>query len=502
MSGEAGGAIIGGALILSVIPVVIAGAAVVGVGVATVKVVSTLGKYGVEAAQKRQYEKQLTVDRCSSEMSSLYTQISSIATLQTQTQKEFIQKLQMQFSELQSDLDQFKLQKPDTLSMRKKALDVQQKIRCELNNSVKSFKQDVIQKNSARISDAINNLSNNMNKTMHDLKKIHEATLATTESQMKLAQVYMQDAQASLELLHRIQNNADSDFHKSVLTMERIYDSALQSMSSEAYQAAISSAMTVVTKSALIISQHVQEQQEADFLRSTLLAQYEGLKAEMESRRIVEFTDPARAEGKQHIHADLDKFSQGKYGLMLEKIQNLINVLSQDSADRLSIYEIQRLVVEFENETEPEARRIIDFAIRVMGGYFERVDSLNVIADFMNEQGYSMSWAMPEGSDPSQKIIVEFHQDLTGNDICVTLDYDPSSEELTKMVMEVLTYYGNGSEVTEKEKDEMRKALVQALSTAGLSGNLACTGLANQSAPQQTHPTKQSVKNLKPKSLI
>ena len=68
MSGEAGGVLIGGAIALAVAPVVIAGAAAVGLAYGAIKVGGFLGRHALDYAAERRREKELVVSQCSTQL--------------------------------------------------------------------------------------------------------------------------------------------------------------------------------------------------------------------------------------------------------------------------------------------------------------------------------------------------------------------------------------------------------------------------------------------------
>ena len=73
MSGEGGAALIGGALLIGALPIVIAGAAVVGAAVG----LAYMGSHAVKAAERRRRETNLKVERCSAELSGVFSRLDA-----------------------------------------------------------------------------------------------------------------------------------------------------------------------------------------------------------------------------------------------------------------------------------------------------------------------------------------------------------------------------------------------------------------------------------------
>ena len=78
MSGEAGGVLVGGVVALAVAPVVIAGAATLGLAYGALKIGGFLGKQALDYAAEKKREKELVVGQCSVQLDSLYSQMRSV----------------------------------------------------------------------------------------------------------------------------------------------------------------------------------------------------------------------------------------------------------------------------------------------------------------------------------------------------------------------------------------------------------------------------------------
>ena len=73
MSGEGGGALIGGVILIAAAPYILAGAAAVGAVVGLIK----LGSAAAGAAERHHHETELKVERCSEELSGVYSRLDA-----------------------------------------------------------------------------------------------------------------------------------------------------------------------------------------------------------------------------------------------------------------------------------------------------------------------------------------------------------------------------------------------------------------------------------------
>lgn len=501
MSGEAGGVVIGGIALICFAPQILAGLAIAGLTAGAIAAGAYLTNHTKKYLEEQKHEKSLVVNQCSMQLNSVYTQMQNVVREQTKIQADYSNEVASRLNKMGEELKNL-----DTSSVSFEKVDAQlanarKNIINTLGAESEKVRTEIIAKGKKELQKCIEAIEKS-NREKDELVQWENTTAAAEGMQKASAQEMMRDADASVKMLKSMaESSGDETFKTQVENIERTLNRAKGFFEQQMYQSAFSNARTIIRSSAVLASEHVQEELEKDMIAMELRAKTVCLLEEMKARRYFEFINETRSD-KKKVKADLYNFSQGKYKMMVESLEKELEFLDSPALSRTSSYEIQKKIDEFDSTAEPEARRIIERSLNVMQGYYERLHVLEVVADFMTQQDYKMDWAMPVGGDASQKLVVHFSQIKTGNTISVTLDSDAASGDIANMAMEILTFYGNGREVTEAEKKQLRDDLTAALKKAGLMGNLGCQGNINQPSGQTQLNDKESVKNSPVKPII
>lgn len=500
MSGEAGGVLIGGAIALALAPVVITGAAALGLAYGAIRVGGYLGKHALDYAAEKKREKELVVGQCSVQLDSLFSQMRSVVREETDAHTRYAEQISKQFRTIGTEMKAVYDQKPSVEVLDRKIANSRNIINQKLSEEGKVVRRTIIDKGQKQISQCIEVIEKS-NAEKAEIIKWADKSVAAVSMQKNVATEMLRDADAAYRVLDNMAKSSnDHVFRNQVHNIQTTLQRAKAMMDQEMFQSAFSNARTVIRESAILAGEHVQNELEMDMLVMELKAKVEGLAEELKAQRYLEFCDETK-RNKKKIKVDLYNFSQGKYKKMLDTLQELSAKLDREGSST-SVYEVEKMMKHFEDEVEPEARHIVDYSYKIMKGYYDRLYALEIVADFMTEQDYQMDWAMPVGGDVSQKLVVHFVQKMTGNTISVTLDNDIESGDIAKMAMEILTFYGNGRPVTENEKKELRDNLNAALNKAGFSGALGCQGHVNQSSDQVEMNKKETVKNMPTTQIV
>lgn len=500
MSGEAGGVLIGGAIALALAPVVITGAAALGLAYGAIRVGGYLGKHALDYAAEKKREKELVVGQCSVQLDSLFSQMRSVVREETDAHTRYAEQISKQFRTIGTEMKAVYDQKPSVEVLDRKIANSRNIINQKLSEEGKVVRRTIIDKGQKQISQCIEVIEKS-NAEKAEIIKWADKSVAAVSMQKNVATEMLRDADAAYRVLDNMAKSSnDHVFRNQVHNIQTTLQRAKAMMDQEMFQSAFSNARTVIRESAILAGEHVQNELEMDMLVMELKAKVEGLAEELKAQRYLEFYDETK-RNKKKIKVDLYNFSQGKYKKMLDTLQELSAKLDREGSST-SVYEVEKMMKHFEDEVEPEARHIVDYSYKIMKGYYDRLHALEIVADFMTEQDYQMDWAMPVGGDVSQKLVVHFVQKMTGNTISVTLDNDVGSGDIAKMAMEILTFYGNGRPVTENEKKELRDNLNVALNKAGFSGALGCQGHVNQSSDQVEMNKKETVKNMPTTQIV
>ena len=103
MSGEIGGILLGGAVLVSALPLVLAGAAVVGAAAGA----ASMGQAAVQAhreAEERRRKEALEVQRCGAEVSEAYSRLQGVLARQSEKNGACYKELESQMNRFSADL--------------------------------------------------------------------------------------------------------------------------------------------------------------------------------------------------------------------------------------------------------------------------------------------------------------------------------------------------------------------------------------------------------------
>ena len=155
------------------------------------------------------------------------------------------------------------------------------------------------------------------------------------------------------------------------------------------------------------------------------------------------------------------------------------------------------------NELRKRADAVLTESATELIKYYDRLAALDVIADAMKEQNYKIDWALPEGDDPTQKMVVHFTNRVSGNTVSVTLDQDMDSADIKRLAMDILFYYERGDYVSEVEKGRVRKFLNDKLTEAGLTADVDhCKGAVNKPSSKTEYSQEKNVIEKQPRRLF
>ena len=451
-------------------------------------------------AQRRRREEQLAINNCSKELDQLYSEMRATLRDERLANESYQNAMADRFDRIAEELRSVGTQQNiSTEQIESRIADSRKQMNAEFARQREVFKAS-LEKGNETMSRTIAKIDQS-NAEKQQLVQWEQQTAAALQMQRAAAESALRDAEASVKLLSALsESDGSAELKRKAASIKAAYDRARAMFDGNMYQSAFSNARTVIRETAMAASENMQSRLEADILEDQLRARLEGLLEELEQRRFIVFNNGARAD-KREEKGDLYRFSQGRYKQTMEALQQQLEALDAKSGS-LSEYELNKAIEEFDNETQPAAKRMVDKSVTVMRGYYERLVALDVIADFMTEQNYRMQWAAPVGNDLSQKLVVNFRQVNTGNEISVTLDNDFDSGDLSKMAMEVLTFNGSGQPVSETEKQRLRTLLNQRLEKAGLKGSIACSGNVNRESDRKEYTSKEQVKQLQPKQLF
>ena len=495
MSGEGGGIIIGGLLLIGAMPLVLGAVAVAAAATGVVYA----GKALVGAVKDyHQRKSQLMVDNCSGELSDLYDQMRAVMEDQGQLADACLGDLGARLDDIATAAREAADTTEDEEELARQLAQMRSDTQRELGESRKRELERISAETQAQTA-----------KIQSALEKAVQARIAAVDWQKETeaaralqhttAQAMLRDAEASLRMLQSMARSAgDPVFTQKVAVLEGTCQRASQELERGLLQTAAASAQQVVTRSATLALQHEQELFERDQVGIALTARLEGLRAELDAQGWIEFDDSRFGHCEEH----LDDFTQDAYSHLIEEIDEQLAYLASPEGRRLGIEQLQLRLDEVEGDLVGRVAQVIDVGHAKMLQYYERLHALQVLRDYMSEQGYETDWTQPVGSDVTQMIVIHFRDPVTGNGISVSLDEDQDTLDVGRMAMEVMFYYAGGREVTEAEKEEIRQAMLAALRAEGLGGELSCTGSVGTEASDPTRATADEVEHLPVRPVI
>ena len=487
MSGDAGGLI--AALVFA--PVLLAGAAAVGIAYGAIKLGGALVSSAVDYGKKKKAEKDLVVNHCSAELEGLYSRMHAVSVQQAdafrnmsvQTQK----KLDAAAAQIQRSADAVSAE--NFAMLNQTIQQTHRQVDQIMAGHAKQVHDTILAPAAKQLTECAREIDAAA-QTKADLVNWKEQTQAARAQQKAVAYDALRDAIASVNMMDKLSASwQDRMFRQQYETLKGACDLAQSYFDQGLYESASADSRKVIRQVAMAVAAQQAKQMERDFAAMQLQAKISGLMEEMESRRYLHI--PAAEGHDEELDEDLDEYSQGAYSrtqeLLLEKLEAARNCANN--------YEIQQLTAEFDNELQPKALKVIEVAQQVMQGYHEKLKVLDVVAEFMEQQNYTMDWAAPVGDDLSQKLVVKFVNNVSGSSVSVTLDNRAETGDIAKMAMEVLTFYRDGNEVTEQEKKRLRDDLNRALQKAGVMGSMQCSGQVNLPSSKPEMNSEEGVLN-------
>lgn len=487
MSGSAGGAIVGGLLLVAAIPVALTAAVVVG----TAAGIGAIGISAAKAGESHHRKTQLELENVSAEARQLYHRLQGTIEQQRSLSADYDRKFASEMTKTAAELREAIYSAEDAKMMEQLLKQATSNISTQLNQTrraelarIRMAAQEEALQQIKALNDAVDTKA-----VLVDWKSKTATALA---GQKAFSASLLRDAKATIDLIKALSASADdAAYSQRVRIYEQSYHVAEQAMEAGAYQSAAASAQTIVTNGARLALEYEIKASERDSVLSELTMRLASLDAEMESMQQFKLND-----AEDCIEEYLDDFVQGRYSELQAKVRNLLDEVRGEAGASSSVQHLQLLLDDVENNLVPEAEALRTEAHNNIVSYYERLRALEIIGDYMQEQGYQIDWAQTAGDDASRKLVVRFLNPVTQNAVSVSMDRDATVDDISRMAMEVMFYYGDGRTVTEDEKESLRKQMMASLHNHGLSGHLACTGSVNREADDKTMNSQEAVRKM------
>ena len=496
MSGDAGGLILG-VLALAALPYIVAGAAAVAAAYGLFKVGGVVARKIIEDQGVRKME----INNCSAELSAMYGSINSAIENANSLQKEYDNAMQTQLKKLEAEIKNMELTNDaDIKAFEEKIKQKKAEIEQLVSMSSSKTKRKVVSDIKKVVSESSEQLvlAKQTQAKLVDWK----STLATDKAkQQAFAAVSMKDAKATIRLLEDLRKSCtNKDFRDEVAVLISSMETAEINYNNGLYEAAVSNANTIVTQGAIAASEMALDEYERNQAMYELEARLEIHKAALEENR--NFTVPFMGED---VEVDLNDFSQGMYEKALKELDERLADL-HENAQKMSVLEMKNAiencdVIKAADGREISVARIIDVAQEKVHAYYEKLGILDLIAEHMVSQGYTLEWARCVGDDMTQKLVINFSNSVLKNQISVSIDTEGSVADFCKCALELACFYDNDKPFSEQQKQQLRAAINNHLHKNGYQGGLSCTDNVGQPSTRTELQTQENVIKTVPVSV-
>ena len=490
MSGDSAGIVIGGALLLGAIPVVVGGALAIGAVYATVRAGAALFRVGKDIAREHGQRKTLEAQQCSAELSGMYAQMESALREQERQYGEISQRMGAQLTASSEALQRLIREENKDEGWTKRANQARQQAMEEMTRSAAGERQRIRQQTAASMAQIEAEMQRQM-ETQQGLIEWESSRAEDRAHQRAMCGKLLRDAEATLRICRALGSMEEkADLLASSLSKARRH------FDDEIYDACAAESQDIITTGARLAAEISQKTLETDIVRQEILARCEGLQEYMARCRRVTFLDEFFQE---EITEDLNAFSQGRYEEIQAEIDAMIDRLNRENRTEEELTLIEE---ELDSVLTPNAQLVCETARDQLLAYYERLHTMEKLADYMRTQNYELDWACHPGDDQTQKLTVRFVNRATNNSVVLTLDRDMSTEDLHRMLVDLHIFYQNGRPMTEAEKEALRKGLTGALEGSCVRSSLACTGNKNLPSDQTRLQQEADVRNTRPVRLF
>lgn len=499
MSGESGGIIIGGIVMVGALGVTLAGAAAYGairLGIAAAKVGIAAAKAGARAYSRHQQEKQMENLQVSRELDGLYSKMQQAVNNQALLSDQYRQNLAQEVEQAAARLE--KLARTDSKAVNnwQAQLDeAREELNAKVRQSNRQHRETVAAQTRAE-----------MTKIIAETESAREALQRSVDwssrqaehvaMQKSLASSLLHDAKASMQLLESLDTGMANGFTGRVGVLKSSLETAQQHFENGLWDLCAADCQDLIFRSARMALEQSQAQLEADEMRADVTARLEGLSAQLEACRYVQFLDEYLNED---VKEDLNDFSQGEY---VRQQQIVKDMLAKVGSDAMTVEQLQVIHGQIDDTLEGNVNTVIETAHQRLMAYYQKMHTMEELTLHMESQNYTMDWACNPNDDPTQPLSVRFTNNASGNSVVVTLRDDMTAADMNRMMMDLDVFFANGRVMTEPEKQALRDHMTQALSAAGMQGSLSCKGRVNQESSKTEMREEESIRASAPVPLF
>lgn len=496
MSGEATGVIGGGILLVAGLPVIMTAVAGTAALAGTAAVVYQVSKKIQKAEQK--HREKVDLEKCSIELqefsAAFYSRAEEMENQNIRFYKKMMESLQVLEHYGSSELEDMSFD-----SIREAVVSCGRE---RLFTSIDRIFMDYIQ----NVEERFQQESRNQEVEIEKYKKVSDrvvqmsAFMEDMERRLqRTADQFWEDARGMMQLLEN-ENKAFGNIKDDYIgVIRRLLDSVEKDYSMCLYEKVIMSCNGVVEKGILLLQDIRKEGSRREFLHNQLAFRYEYLSEWLKHIRYVNMK--ADENYKHEIHEDLNDFCQGKLQDFEDQILEMRKRLSSIECNSWTDIMYREELELCDKKLIPQIERTISAAYGVLQNYLKKVDIIEVLAEFMEEQGYDVDWSLPKGDDLSQQMVTHFTNPISQSEISIVLDVDSPMEEFSDVTIDILSYEQGESANIEVKREKLRTAMMETLRQQNilLHAPLVCKrGTVNHSSEQTAYNSEEKVMQMNP----
>lgn len=490
MSGDGAGIILGAAVALPAIAV--AGVGLVAYGAA--QAVIAVGKTALNLYQSHERQVQLQLTSTNREIDSFYRQLDSILTTQAESNTRAVNETQAAILQASNSISTIQADPNHIEQWRQEIQNISQSAYAELHTKIQTAAVTNRTAAQKQIADFQKILDNQLAMQF----AVHDMIVADASKKAEL--------QATVEKLIAQCDSAIAQLHcrdshglicAELNTYKDVLANAKASMAIHAYGTALSNAQTVLKgTAALACVLAAREQERWDALAYAYLT-LDSVRRRIIETEFVQFENPYTGK-VQSLY--LDDFVGGRLEELLELVEKKQSVLKENmnpsngTACAFTSTDADLLVKNVNSIVIPEMEALFREASAQIGIYVDRVQCLDTIAkELEKKSSYRMTWSMPEGDDPTAPISMSLHNEITGDEVTITIGTDPASGTKT---INTHHFGNNANQIDENYRNAFYKQVVDSLCTIDpdVHASLTCTsGTENTYSKQVQYQNEDSV---------
>ena len=487
MSGVSVGMVLMGITWIAVSPFVIAGIAIAAAGLAIVKLAKSL----VKKCGNTKKRKKLKVNKASKGLTKTYENMEASIEKVEKKKAKTVKNAALLLEDSAMEMTKRQKGMKDSKEMKQLLTEKRAEWKTILKEELRDKEKEIYQIAEEEMDRDIALLQEEKRKQAESdvWKSVRQEDL---EKQKILAETELHDAEETMVLLKSMaEEQKFSDQNAAMNLLERQLEKSREMFSKGLFETAFAGFQDIVVKGANLAKQNALEYQERTALQAELEARIESLIVEVNERRELPVTNE---ESGQECIEDLNDFCQDGFDRFVNELEELLNHV-KEHGNEMTVYQLEKELIRLEEEKIWEVDDLVETAAQAMQAYYKKLQVLEIISEFMEEQGYDTNWIQPEGDDLSRKLVVNFvHQD-TGNAVSFTVDMEQDGDEMSRMLLDMMIFYEE-REVTEFEKQKLREHIDQVLHENGIKGSLSCAGDVGSSCQRVEYNRREAVKNM------